>query len=528
MLAEFYRLATVSPSRRRAFAGVALAHLGALALLFLAIRIGAIEQPRLAVGNFLIVAGIVEGALLLGWRLTQLPKSQALEFILVSPLESTRFLFCEALVAASRLVLVTFTGVPLLLWLFRQGAIDGSDLIALLLLPLAWGLATGVGLTAWAYEPLEVRRWGERVMLAGLVVYLVVGVLVAENLPRWLALFPPPLARWVTACLLSLHEYNPFGAIRQAMLDGTTAALSQVGVAFAIGVTIAGIALARAMQRLLPHFHDLHYRPVADVSSRGRPRIGRQPLRWWAVQRVSRYSGRINLWLATGFTLAYSAFLLAGPWWPAWLGSQVFRTFESLGGVPMITTALVLLAAVPAAFQYGLWDHNAQDRCRRLELLLLTELDGRAYWDAAFAAAWRRGRGYLILALLLWFAAACSGTYGPADVIAAVATAVLIWGLYFSLGFWAFARGVEATQLGLILTLVLPLASFVLHRFVGPQAAALLPPGALFMARQVSLLWSASVLLAGIAALAVTQRCLAHCDASLRRWYDRNHGNLAE
>ena len=44
----------------------------------------------MVLGNGLLVAGIVEGALLVGWRLTQLPKSQALEFLLVSLLAFQR------------------------------------------------------------------------------------------------------------------------------------------------------------------------------------------------------------------------------------------------------------------------------------------------------------------------------------------------------------------------------------------------------------------------------------------------------
>ena len=91
---------------------------------------------------------------------------------------------------------------------------------------LAWGLATGLGLVAWAYEPFEVRRWGERLMLAGVILYLVVGVLIAENLPRWLDLFPPRLSSWLTICLLSLHEDNPFGVIRHAMTAGPDVSLA--------------------------------------------------------------------------------------------------------------------------------------------------------------------------------------------------------------------------------------------------------------------------------------------------------------
>src|SRR5262249_49174741 len=134
-----------------------------------------------------------------------------------------------------------------------------------------------------------------------------------------------------------------------------------------------------------------------------------RPLAWWAVRRVTEYSGRINLWLAGGFGILYALYTLAGPNWPAWLGRQVFVMCDQFGGIPGLATGLIVLAAVPASFQYGLWDSSAQDRCGRLELLLLTHLQGEDYWDAAAAAAWRRGRGYFGVAVLLWAAAAISG-----------------------------------------------------------------------------------------------------------------------
>ena len=59
-------------------------------------------------------------------------------------------------------------------------------------------------------------------------------------------------------------------------------------------------------------------------------------------------------------------------------------------GRPMLATGPGLSwSAVPAAFQYGLWDSTVRDRCRRLELLLLTDLDGGRYWHASLAAAVR-------------------------------------------------------------------------------------------------------------------------------------------
>jgi hypothetical protein len=503
---------------------LAAAHIALFLFLIGGMVFSAAGTNRLALGNALLIAGIVEGALLIGWRLAQLPKSQALEFLLVTQLQPSRILLAEALVAIWRFVLVTASGGPFLVFLWWMGAIDGYDAAALFALPLVWGLATGLGLAAWAYEPLEVRVWGERLMLAGVLVYLVVGVLVGENLPRWLNVFPRLFSQALLGALLAFHEYNPFGAMRSAMMESSLATWDRVLFASLAGIGIAGVCLYRAALRLLPHFHDLHYRPVLLNEERPRPRVGNRPLAWWAVKRVGNYSGRINFWLAGGFTLAYSAFLLAGPAWPNWLGKNVFEVFESLGGIPMLTTALVLLAAVPAAFQYGLWDHNAQDRCRRLELLLLTDLDSRAYWEAAFAAAWRRGRGYFALAGLLWAVGWATGAFTFGQALAAASAGVVVWGLYFALGFWSFSSGVQANTLGISLTLLTPLATFVAYRLGLTDLAAWLPPGGLYFAKDAGPYWAAGPIALGLFTLAVGRYSLFHGDATLRRWYNRNHG----
>src|SRR5207237_1105833 len=138
----------------------------------------------------------------------------------------------------------------------------------------------------------------------------------------------------------------------------------------------------------------------------------------------------------------------------------VFVMCDEAGGVPALTTGLVILAAVPAAFQYGLWDSSAQDRCRRLELLLLTDLDAHDYWNAAAAAAWQRGRGYFAVAAILWMAGWLGGRLTLSQAMAAAAAGVLVWGLYFTLGFRAFSRGMQASALGMLLTVGLPLAVF--------------------------------------------------------------------
>ena len=81
---------------------------------------------------------------------------------------------------------------------------------------------------------------------------------------------------------------------------------------------------------------------------------GDHPLAWWAVKRVTIF-GRINLRLAAAFAFCNALYVVNQAHWPPWLGRQAFAMFDRMGGIPGLSTALVLLAAVPAAFQYGLW-----------------------------------------------------------------------------------------------------------------------------------------------------------------------------
>ena len=131
------------------------------------------------------------------------------------------------------------------------------------------------------------------------------------------------------------------------------------------------------------------------------------------------YSGRVNLYLAGGFCAAYAAYIVAGDSWPAWIGRGAFMLFDHWGGPAMVATAMAVMAAVPAAYQFGLWDASVQDRCRRLELLLLTDLSAKDYAHAAFSAAWSRGRGYLVAAAMLWVACALAERIRWLDAAAA-------------------------------------------------------------------------------------------------------------
>jgi hypothetical protein len=574
MLRSFFALAAQSPSRQQAFRQMVFTHLllvfGGAAALHAASRVsidptaGVLTPPaRLAgapiLGHILLITGIVEGAMLIGWRLTQLPKSQALEFLLVSPLNPRGLFLAEALVGIVRLAWVTLAGLPGLVLLFADGYLDRVDIVPLLVMPFTWGCITGFGLTAWAYEPRSVRRWFERVLLVGIGLYLGVGVIVGENLRMVtdrlkgieLAEFTvgevtvPPLnlGRMFFSSFEAFHLYNPFAVIEywlapfSMMKPNMQMAFNRMAGLEIAAATAVIFLLARAAFRLKGHFHERHYRPVADESGRNRGIVGDWPLSWWAVRRVTEYSGRVNLWLAGSFGCLFAFYIVAdsplvhqiagGSLWPHWLGRRVFEIFEEkMGGVPGLATALVVLAAVPAAFQYGLWDSNTQDRCRRLELLLLTELGPRDYWSAAAAAAWKRGRGYFWVALILWMAGAVAGKITLAQMAVAMAAGVVLWGLYFTLGFRAFSRGILANRLGLLLTLGLPLLAFTLYKANWHFLADLVPPGSVYapVGGSPPVYWLAGPLIGGAIMLVLSRFALARCDAELRLWYDQHHG----
>jgi hypothetical protein len=527
MLASFFHLAALSPIRQLSFRRAVVAHL----TLLLFVATWSFYRPgsdSAVIAYFLLTAGIVEGAGLAGWRLAQLPKSQALEFLLVTPMHPRRVFLAEASVGLALLALVTLSGLPILILLVLGGRLSLLDLAPLLAMPFTWGAITGLGLTLWAYEALWIRRWGERLILVLIVVYLAVGVLAGEHLASWVRCLPGYWGALILNGLEASHRYNPFSVLQFWMTEGIDVAVPRM-----LGVELGAIAvvlllLGRSACRMQPHFHDRHYAPVMDTAKTTRRSPGDAPLTWWAVRRVTEYSGRVNLWLAGGFGCLYAVYTMAGTHWPAWLGRSVFAVFDNAGGVPLWATALIVLAAVPAAFQYGLWDSNAQDRCRRLELLLMTELWAGDYWAAAAHAAWRRGRGYFGVAVILWLAALVSGSIGFTGFLAAVATAVALWGFCFALGYHAFSSGTESNRLGLFLTIGLPALAFVLYQFGQPALAALVPPGSVYfaVAARPGLSWCWGSAATCIITLWIGRQALARCDCALRAWYSTNHGKM--
>src|SRR3954453_1464313 len=105
MIAPFFVLAMAAPNRQWAFRRAVTFHVALAAVLSFALARNPDALP--VVGQLFLVAGIVEGATLVGWRLTQMPKSQALEFLLVSPVQPKRVFYAESAVGLARLALIS-------------------------------------------------------------------------------------------------------------------------------------------------------------------------------------------------------------------------------------------------------------------------------------------------------------------------------------------------------------------------------------------------------------------------------------
>ena len=527
MVYQLLLLAAVSPGRQLGFRKAIIVHVLVLLGCLWAVRATPTGAGTM-LGHVLLTIGICEGAILLGWRLTQFPKNLGLEFLLVSPEPAWRLFLAESLAGMLRFGLVTLSGLPVLILLMQTGHLHSTDVFVLLALPYLSGILVGLGLTWWIFEPANYRRIGERCVLLCVLLYLAVGVLAGEQLRTWLELLPAPMALLIFNGFEAIHRYNAFSILQYWMEESPALAWPRMlGLLAASGGAVL-FFLGRGASRLLGHFHELHYLPARRKNERAGTEMGLHPLSWWAVRRVSGYSGRVNLWLATGISVLYSAYILAGTHWPGWLGRSVFELFDRVGGAPTLTTVLVVLAAVPAAFQYGLWDSNGQERCRKLELLLLTQLSGNDYWRASAAAAWVRGRGYFYAALLLWTATAIAHPAELLPCVAALAAGVILWVLYFALGFRSFTYGSSGGNLGLLLTIGLPILAYALQRQPGSRFTALIPPGAVYAAGSGGQMLTLAVgaLGASLVALIVARRAIVRCKGNLAAWYETHHGNL--
>lgn len=528
MLRPFFDVAMLAPGRQLTFRRVAVGHaLFVLALAWVTLSVG-VAGGVTSFGYVLLAMALVEGAALVGWRLTQLPKSQALEFLLVSPVQPRRVFLAEALVGVSRFSLVWLAGTPVFVLLVVCGLLDPADLWPLVVMPFAWGAAASLLLTAWVYESPKVRRVGEIIAGIGILIYLVVGVLAAEKLIAWLNELPPEWAKFLGGVVMFTYEWNPFGVVQYWFRSDAVDWIANERLTW---VTVTGGVLAlfagvRAAFRLKAHYHDRHYKPLTSAREAQTEKIGDRPLSWWAVRRVMEYSGRVNVYLAGGFAVVYAAYMVAGDVWPAWMGKLVFQLVEQWGGAAAISTGLCVLATVPAVFQYGLWDSTTQNRCKRLELLLLTELNGKDYWHASLSAAWKRGWAYFAIAAVLWVAMAISGRTDGWGVLAAAVGSVAVWAFGFAFGFRSFSTGGQTNGLATLFTLGLPLALFGLVKFGLGEFAGLIPAGLTYVPLSLGVNWSwwVGLVLLTTGTVWLTRTGLRNCETELRKWYDANQG----
>ena len=105
--------------------------------------------------------------------------------------------------------------------------------------------------------------------------------------------------------------------------------------------------------------------------------------------------------------------------------------------------------------------------------LLFNELRGSGVrqWSKVLGGAAAIVVGACVLAYATTHQQGLSGPHNATlGILAALAAGVLLWCLYFALGFRAFSRGMQANGLGLVLTLVLPLVAGLAERKVeAPQ-----------------------------------------------------------
>lgn len=526
MVGPFFELAGRSVSRQRTFRQVVAAHQGVIAAIFLYGIVFRDRHFEAYLGHTLLILGVIEGAVLIGWRLAQWPKSQAMELLLVTSLSPASVLVGEMLVGLAFLGLVMLSGLPGFAVAAAFGWTPAEHLLAMQVLAYCFGSLIGIGLAWWSYEPAKVRVWGERLAGAMLVVYLVVGGLAGEHTFRWLMLVPGGWGLWLRDALWWMHANTPFALVhRLAHGSFEPPGLAWIRMEVML-MAMSGILATRAALRLKDHYVDRHYGPRLETDSRRRDAIGDRPLSWWAVRRVSEFSGRINLYLALGASVLYATYLVVGDRWPTWLGNHIFLVFERMGGIAGLSTGLVVLAAVPAAYQFGLWESSTAARCKRLEVLLLAPFAPLDYLRASGKAAWCRGRGYFLAAAILWLAGWLSGRLSLSHAALAVAAGASVWLVFFSVGFFFLGQTRGATAVGFFLSVLLPALLLGLAHTPWAIAAMWLPPGTVYAAAS-GVPWDAiaagtAVALALAAALLAWSLCTF--DGHLRSWYNRHAG----
>ena len=479
--------------RSRLLRAMAMGHaaLAAVVVLAVFVRSPGGVSPRdatAALAGVQLVSGLIVGGLMGGWRLAQLPKSRAVELHLITPLSDWTHLGGELVVGTIRTATLLLGAVPVVALAGGLGWLRPVDATILVLLPMLGGWLAGLLLAMIAYEPSWVRRWLERGVLLAVMVYLVMlGLLGQWVVPRligwwnWHTAVPDaPLARVSRAA----GYVNPFALLMSAGRQTGEPTWTQLAAVGGLLMLAGGAALVRMRFRLRKHYDELHFGLRATRRRRGST-VGTRPLAWWTARRVSRFKGRVNLYLMWATAGLYGARLLCGESWPGWLATAQLDLLERMGGAALLAAASVQLAVVGAAFLSGLWDSTASQRMRRLELLLVAPLEGRDFFVASAVAAWVRARGYFVGMLVVVLAAALAGHITWPAAAMAVALAAAYFFVSLAVAFRNFARLPDDRTVGLwglAWSVGWPLVALALFRVGLARTATLTPLGAVYLA----------------------------------------------
>lgn len=472
---------------------------------------------------------IVVGACFTGWRITQFPKSRAAEFTLVTPISDRELVATEVLTGVAKTVLVVFPLLPFTCAMWGAGWISKSDMLILTCVPVSAGVFAGICLAVVSYEPSWVRRSLEYLLLAGVVAYMVLFGLLGAFFAR------PLLAAWGTLVGTPLSGFMDVGDVLRFSnpfrLLGSVGDVDQ-GAATMRTLLILGLiwfltmaGYLRLACRLRPHYEEENYGRQRGRRDYSRP-MGQRPLSWWTRRRVSRFRGRINLYLTWATVAVYTAWTLMPGRWPPWLAVPQLQLLESLGGLPLLLAACLHLAVVPAAFLQGLWDSHAQQRARRLELLLTTPLEAGDYLLASLVAAWTRGRGYILPAAILSGVAIYNRNLQPVEL----AWLCLAMGNYlllsFAVAFRNFARLPDdrsVTVCGLLWSVGLPVLTIGLALLAEPNWTFCTPLGAVYQAATGSStatkLFLASQCLYALAGIFLLRSAVLCFDREIHDWF---------
>ncbi len=464
--------------------------LGAVLVITL-VSIAAIDQgpvelvERLTWTQFLLA--VVCGGFLTAWRVTQLPKTRAYEFYLLTPASDWELVAGEMVAGMCRTAVVVLATAPLMAALWGTGWLSGAGCLALLVVPLVAGWLSGLLMAVVAFEPMWFRRLVERLVLLVVLVYLVVfGLLGHFCMPKiiawWSGLTGTPAATFaqVGATTRYLNPFRLLGAVSQETEPGLALRLAVVTAALMLVILLC---FARLVVRLRAHYTEENYAHSAG-RRQSRRSIGQNPLSWWTWRRVSQFRGHINLYLTWTTLVLYAAWMLLEDRWPTWLAMSQLQMIRGLGGEALLSVAALQLAVVPMAFLNGLWDSNSQQRVQRLELLLITPLAGRHFLQASAVAAWTRGKGYAVGAIGIWLAAVLSGRIQWFEAAGIVLLGACYLLLCFAVAFRNFAR-VESDQSvtvrGLVWSIGMPLLTVALFQMGSHAWAAATPLGGVFM-----------------------------------------------